>query len=83
MLFTTTILKRLGTNSYLTDQRVYSLFEPRLVNITFFYKYEKYGLSLQHNFTPQLMSELKVDKNNISQTRAYAFENDGNLFEKL
>jgi hypothetical protein len=27
------------------------------------------------------MSELKVDKNNISQTRAYAFENDGNLFE--
>ena len=74
-------IEEVGTNSYLTDQRVYSLFEPRLVNITFFYKYKKYGLSLQHNFTPQLMSELKVDKNNISQTRAYAFENDGNLFE--
>jgi hypothetical protein len=74
-------IEEVGANSYLTDQRVYSLFEPRLVNITFFYKYKKYGLSLQHNFTPQLMSELKVDKNNISQTRTYAFENDGNLFE--
>lgn len=74
-------IEEVGMNNYLTDQRVYSLFEPRLVNITFFYKYEKYGLSLQHNFTPQLMSEFKMDKNRVSQTRAYAFLNDGNLFE--
>lgn len=74
-------IEEVGMNNYLTDQRVYSLFEPRLVNITFFYKYEKYGLSLQHNFTPQLMSEFKVDKNKISQTTDYAFLNDGNLFD--
>lgn len=74
-------IEEVGMNNYLTDQRVYTLFEPRLVNITFFYKYEKYGLSLQHNFTPQLISEFKVDKNRISQTRDYAFLNDGNLFE--
>jgi hypothetical protein len=74
-------IEEVGMNNFLTDQRVYSLFEPRLVNITFFYKYEKYGLSLQHNFTPQLMSEFKVDKNSVSQTRDYAFLNNGNLFE--
>jgi hypothetical protein len=74
-------IEEVGMNNYLTDQRVYSLFEPRLVNITFFYKYEKYGLGLQHNFTPQLISEFKIDKNRISQTRDYAFLNEGNLFE--
>ncbi|MFO7745067.1 MAG: hypothetical protein R6V36_06775 [Psychroflexus sp.] len=74
-------IEEVGMNNYLTDQRVYSLFEPRLVNITFFYKYEKYGLSLQHNFTPQLMSEFKVDKSSISQTKDYAFLNHGILYE--
>lgn len=74
-------IEEVAMNNYLTDQRVYSLFEPRLVNITFFYKYEKYGLSLQHNLTPQLMSEFKVDKNSISQTTDYAFLNDGILFD--
>lgn len=74
-------IEEVGMNNFLTDQRVYSLFEPRLVNITFFYSYVKYGLSLQHNFTPQLMSEFKVDKNKISQTSDYAFLNDGSLFD--
>ncbi|MFD0932365.1 hypothetical protein ACFQ0R_07100 [Psychroflexus salinarum] len=74
-------IEEVGMNNYLTDQRVYSLFEPRLVNITFFYKYEKYGLSLQHNFTPQLMSEFKVDKSSISQTKDYAFLNHGILYD--
>ncbi|SDG51099.1 hypothetical protein SAMN04488027_102294 [Psychroflexus sediminis] len=74
-------IDEVGMNNFLTDQRVYSLFEPRLVNITFFYKYEKYGLSLQHNFTPQLMTEFKVDKSSISQTENYAFLNDGILYD--
>jgi hypothetical protein len=73
-------IEEVGMNNYLTDQRVYTLFEPRLVNITFFYKYEKYGLSLQHNFSPQLITEFKVDRSSISQTRDYAFLNDGNAF---
>ncbi|NEV94690.1 hypothetical protein G3567_11100 [Psychroflexus sp. YR1-1] len=74
-------IEEVGMNNFLTDQRVYSLFEPRLVNITFFYKYETYGLSLQHNFTPQLMTEFKVDKSSISQTQQYAFLKDGILYE--
>jgi hypothetical protein len=74
-------IEEVGMNNYLTDQRVYSLFEPRLVNITFFYKYEKYGLSLQHNFSPQLISEFKLDKSNISQTRNYGFLNNGTLYD--
>lgn len=74
-------IEEVGMNNFLTDQRVYSLFEPRLVNITFFYKYQKYGFSVQHNFTPQLMSEFKLEKNKISQTRAYAFLNDEKLYD--
>lgn len=66
-------IQEVGMNNFLTDARVYSIFEPRLVNITFFYKYEKYGLGLQHSFTPQLMSEFRLNTNRISQTRAYDF----------
>ncbi|WP_127845553.1 hypothetical protein [Psychroflexus aestuariivivens] len=66
-------IQEVGMNNFLTDARVYSIFEPRLVNITFFYKYEKYGLGLQHSFTPQVMSEFRVNTSRISQTRAYNF----------
>ncbi len=74
-------IKEVGTNAYLTDQRVYSIFEPRLVNITYFYQYEKLGLSLQHNFTPQLLTELRLEKTDIDQTRSYAFRTSDGIFE--
>lgn len=74
-------IKEVGTNAYLTDQRVYSIFEPRLVNITYFYQYEKLGLSLQHNFTPQLLSELRLEKTDIDQTRSYSFRTSDGIFE--
>lgn len=66
-------IKEVGTNQFMTDQRVYSIFEPRLVNITYFYKYNTVGLGLQHNFTPQLMSELRFERSEIDQTRDYTF----------
>ncbi len=73
-------IKEVGTNAFLTDQRVYSVFEPRLVNITYFFKYESIGLSLQHNFTPQLLSELRLQKINIDQTRDYLFNTNEDSF---
>lgn len=66
-------IREVGTSSFLTDQRVYSVFEPRLVNITYFYKYQTVGLNLQHNFSPKVLSEVKFEKSKIDQTRDYLF----------
>ncbi len=68
-------VREVGSNIYLTDERVYSLFEPRLVNIIFFYKEKTASLSLQRRLTPDLLSEFKVAHDRIFQTENYAFLN--------
>jgi len=73
-------IAEVGSFFYLTDARVYSLFEPRLVNINYYYKYNKTHISLQNKFTPKLLSEFQVSYNQISQTRGYLFQNDKKLF---
>lgn len=71
-------VREVGSNNYLTDERVYSLFEPRLVNIIFFYKEQTTSLSLQKRLSPELLSEFKIAYDRIFQTENYAFLN-GNI----
>jgi hypothetical protein len=73
-------IAEMGSFFYLTDARVYSLFEPRLVNINYYYKYNKTHLSLQNKFTPKLLSEFQLSYNQISQTRGYLFQQNEKLF---
>lgn len=62
---------------FLTDARVYSLFEPRLINIPTFYLYKEYGLSLQQRLFPSVISEVSLSRKRISQTTNYIFAPDG------
>lgn len=73
-------LKEVGSFLYLTDRRVYSLFEPRLVNIDFYYKHRTWSTSLQHRISPKLLSETQISLSNIAQTGGYTYINDGNEF---
>lgn len=62
---------------FLTDARVYSLFEPRLINIPTFYLYKEYGLSLQQRLFPSLISEVSLSRKRVSQTTNYVFAPGG------
>ncbi|MBQ4803274.1 carboxypeptidase-like regulatory domain-containing protein [Aquimarina sp. MMG015] len=73
-------LKEVGSFFYLTDRRVYSLFEPRLVNIDFYYKHRTWSTSLQHRILPKLLSETQFSVSNIDQTGGYTYLNNGNSF---
>ncbi|MGB5941876.1 MAG: DUF5686 family protein [Leeuwenhoekiella sp.] len=73
-------LREVGAFNYLTDRRVYSLFEPRLVNIKQFYDYKTFRVNQQFQVTPQLLSELQVSQSDIVQTSPYRFQLDGNTF---
>ncbi|WP_024772303.1 DUF5686 family protein [Aquimarina macrocephali] len=73
-------IREVGSFLYLTDRRVYSLFEPRLVNIDFYYKHRTWSASLQQQIFPKLLSETQFSMSNINQTGGYQYLNDGNLF---
>ena len=66
-------LEEVGNYSYLTDRRVYSLFEPRLVNIVSFYKHRTTRANLEYRIAPQLLSELQVAYRDIDQIIPYRY----------
>ncbi len=73
-------LREVGSFLYLTDRRVYSLFEPRLVNIDFYYKHKTWSTSIQHQIFPRLLSEIQLSASNITQTGGYEYIDDGETF---
>lgn len=75
-------LQEVGKYTYMTDVLGYTLFEPRLVNINFYYKYQMIDLDLQRQIKPGLNAELKVKRSKIEQTntKAYSFETDDETY---
>ncbi|WP_438710361.1 DUF5686 family protein [Aquimarina muelleri] len=73
-------VKEVGSFLYLTDRRVYSLFEPRLVNIDFYYKHKTWSTSLQQQIFPKLMSETQFSISDIDQTGGYRYINNNTSF---
>lgn len=73
-------VKEVGSFLYLTDRRVYSLFEPRLVNIDFYYKHKTWSTSLQKQIFPKLMSETQFSTSDIDQTGGYTYTNNNTVF---
>ncbi len=73
-------LKEVGSYTYLTDRRIYSLFEPRLVNIDFYYKHKTWSTTLQHQISSKILTETQISVSDIDQTSGYQFINHNNLF---
>ncbi|MBT0607780.1 DUF5686 family protein [Aequorivita echinoideorum] len=74
-------IKEIGTFDYLTDARVYSVFEPRLVNIIQFYKYRKWYANIQSELTPKILSEVRVEHSNVDNIENYFFLDDGFAYD--
>lgn len=70
-------IKEIGTFDFLTDARVYSIFEPRLINIIQFYKYQRWHANVSSELTPKLLSEFRVEHNKVENIENYFFiDND-------
>lgn len=74
-------LQEVGSYNYLTDRRVYSLFEPRLVNITQFFDYRTLRINQEYQITPKILSELQLANVKVEQTSPYRFVNDDQIYE--
>jgi hypothetical protein len=79
-LYYTDDIKEIGTFDFLTDARVYSVFEPRLVNITQFYKYRKYYANVTSELTPKILAEARIEHSNVENIEDYFFVNDNRLY---
>lgn len=73
-LYYTDDIKEFAAETFLTDARVYSVFEPRYVNISTFYLYKEFGASLQQRLLPSILSEVALSRKRIDQTTAYIFQ---------
>ncbi|MAN59764.1 MAG: hypothetical protein CMC08_08020 [Flavobacteriaceae bacterium] len=74
-------IREIGTFEYLTSARVYSVFEPRLVNVTQFYKHRTWQTSLQHEFSPKFLSEIRLSRSRIEQIEDYFYILDGVAYQ--
>jgi len=74
-------IAEVGSFGYLTDARVYSVFEPRLVNVTQFYKHKTYQANIQHEFSKKFSSEFRIARSGIDQILGYKYINDGRIYD--
>lgn len=73
-------LQEVGNTVYLTDQRIFSLFEPRLFNIELFYDTQILSAFVEHDFSPQLFSKFQVSTGDFFTKFDYTYLNDGKSF---
>lgn len=76
-------LKETGSTEFLTDKRFFQFFEPRLLNIDLFHKHITKALSLEHQITPNLISETELSISNINPTYNYTYLLDNETFNSF
>ncbi|MGB3606893.1 MAG: DUF5686 family protein [Psychroserpens sp.] len=76
-------LQETGSSTFLTDSRLFSFFEPRLLNIDLFHKHITKAISVQHNFSSHLISETELAISKIDPTYNYVFNVDGTSFRNF
>lgn len=73
-------IQEMGSFEYLTSARIYSVFEPRLINITQFYKHRTWKTGMVTEPSPKLLSEVRISKSEIEQIEDYQFLTNGQIY---
>lgn len=80
-LYYTEDIREIGSFEYLTNARIYSVFEPRLINITQFYKHRTWNTGMVTEPSAKLLSEFRVSRSDVVQIEDYQFFNDGTVYK--
>ncbi len=73
-------IREVASHSFIKGEQDFSILEPRLVNISYYYSYNTLETSIEHRITPLMDAEISFSRSDISQLREYAFLNDGQLY---
>lgn len=74
-------IQEVGNYVYLTDNLVYSIFEPRLINIRQFYRHQTWQLNLQNNIIPSVLSEIRIKNQKINNIVNYGYISGNKLYK--
>ena len=66
-------LQETGSSSFLTDKRFFQFFEPRLINIEQFHRHISKSVSIEHQLTPNVLTETRFAISKIDPTYTYTF----------
>ncbi|MCL5127549.1 MULTISPECIES: hypothetical protein [unclassified Algibacter] len=73
-------LQETGSTKFLTDNRFFQFFEPRLLNIDLFHKHITKSIGIEHQFSSHILTETQFSASKISPTYSYGFNLNGNVF---
>lgn len=76
-------LQETGSSKFLTDTRFFQFFEPRLLNIDLFHRHITQAISIEHKLHHKLSTEWQLASSNVEPTYNYAFNLDGELYDKF
>ncbi|MGS2762830.1 DUF5686 family protein [Sinomicrobium sp. M5D2P9] len=69
-----------GSAEFINEARSFSLFEPRLFNITMFHKTRRTSAFLEHDITAKIGAKLQFSQSNIIPTYNYLYVHDGTSY---
>lgn len=73
-------IAEVASHTYIKAINEFSIFEPRVVNISYYYAFKTLESSLEHRLTPRLDAEFLFSRSDISQIREYAFLSKGERY---
>lgn len=73
-------IKEVGSFKYIRGIEDFSLFEPRFVNISYYYRNKNLQSGVLHRITPRLETEWLLSRSDISQLGDYAFLNNNQIY---
>lgn len=76
-------LQETGSTKFLTDDRFFQFFEPRLLNIDLFHKHITKSMGLSHQLSPKLFSKTELSLSKIDPTYSYGYLLDNNLINNF
>ncbi|MBN4070520.1 hypothetical protein JYT76_02450 [Olleya sp. AH-315-F22] len=77
-------LEETGSSTFLTDNRLFQFFEPRLLNIDLFHQNISKAISIEHQLHPKILTETQFSVNKINPTYEYIFlPNSNQNFENF
>ncbi|WP_375239647.1 hypothetical protein [Aurantibacter sp.] len=74
-------LTETGSTKFILDKRLFTFFEPRLLNIDLFHKHQTNRISIEHEIDKKLYTEVEFSISNIDPTYGYSFRLENNAFD--
>ena len=74
-------INEVGSFKYIRGIEDFSLFEPRFINISNYYRNKNLQSGILHRITPRLETEWLLSRSDISQLGNYAFLNNNRIYQ--